>query len=137
MNCSEFRRRYSSYRDGCDPELAAEMDDHIELCPACAAYDRAVRTGVDALRGEIILPSPGFAARLAARLARAERAVEFAAPHVSPVMATAAALLLVSLVALTLKQSVILPPVAAAEQPLLIAKPTLLAAPPFVAFERN
>jgi hypothetical protein len=137
MNCIEFRQRYSDYRDGFDPELAADMDDHIEACDGCAAYDRALRDGVDALRHELILPSPDFAERLARRIATAGHVPEAFPPRVSPFMATAAALLLISLAALTIKESVLLPPVVVAEQPLVVAKPKLLAAPPFVAFDRQ
>ncbi len=137
MTCADFRRRYSAYRDGTDPELAAEMDDHMEDCPACAAYDRAVREGVEVLRRAVVLPSPGFARRLARRIATAGTVPEPVPPRVSPVMATAAAILLVSLVALTLRDSVLLPPEVAAEQALVIVKPRLLASPPFVAFERD
>ncbi|HXG43451.1 MAG TPA: zf-HC2 domain-containing protein [Gemmatimonadales bacterium] len=137
MTCAEFRRRYSAYRDGTDPVLAAEMDDHMEVCPACAGYDRAVREGVEALRHAVVLPSPDFAQRLAHRIATAEQVPEPVPPRVSPLMATAAALLLASLAALTVKDSLLLPPQAAAEQALVVAKPRLLASPPFVTFERD
>jgi anti-sigma factor RsiW len=137
MTCAEFRRWYSAYRDGTDPALAAEMDDHMEVCPACAKYDRAVREGVEALRRAVVFPSPDFASRLAHRIATAERVPDPVPPRVSPLVTTAAALLLVSLAALTVKDSLLLPPEAAAEQTLVVAKPRLLASPPFVAFERD
>ena len=136
MNCRDFRRQYSSYRDGHDPVLAAEMDDHIEGCLACAAADRALREGVDALRGEQLHPSPGFRDRLELRLASDEMVEEPLPPRVSPFAATAAAILFATLVGLTLKQLVVLPPPVAAEEPMVVAQPKLLPGMPFVAFER-
>ncbi len=136
MNCREFRRQYSAYRDGHDPELAAEMDDHIESCPACAAADRALREGVDALRGHQLHPSADFRERLELRLASDEYVAEPLPPRVSPFAATAAAILFVTLVGLTLKQLMVLPPPVAAEQPMVVAQPKLLPGMPFVAFER-
>ncbi|HXI21049.1 MAG TPA: hypothetical protein VNH46_08195 [Gemmatimonadales bacterium] len=137
MDCRDFRRQYSAYRDGHDPVLAAEMDDHIEVCALCAAYDRAVRHGVEALRGELVTPSPDFLARLETRLAGSERVPEAHPPRISPWAATAAALLFITLVGLTFKETMVLPPpVAAAEQPMVVARPVLLTGIPIVAFER-
>jgi hypothetical protein len=136
MECREFKRRYSSYRDDHDPELAADMDDHIEVCPACAAFDRALRGGIEALRGDVILPSPEFRTRLAARLSE-EPAIEVAAPHVPAWAATAAAVLLITLAGLSLKTMMVLPPPVAAEmQPMVVAQPKLQPGIPFVVFER-
>jgi len=136
MNCRDFRRQYSAYRDGHDPELAAEMDDHIESCPTCAAADRALREGVDALRGQQLHPSPDFRERLELRLASDEFVDDPLPPRVSPFAATAAAVLFVTLVGLTLKQLMVLPPPVAAEQPMVVVQPKLLPGMPFVAFER-
>jgi hypothetical protein len=136
MDCREFRSRYSAYRDGHDPALAAEMDDHLEICPACAAFDRAVREGVDALRGGRVTPSPGFLERLELRLSSSE-AIPDPAPRISPWAATAAAALLATLVGLTLKEMMVLPPPAAAETPIVVAAPRLLPGIPFVAFEHT
>lgn len=137
MDCRDFRRRYTAYRDQHDPELAAEMDDHLEICPACAAYDRAVREGVETLRGEAITPSPGFLARLEARILSGETVPDPIPPSLSPWVATAATALVILLVALSLKDLMVLPPPVAAEvQPMVIAQPKLLPGMPFVIYER-
>ena len=137
MDCREFRRRYSAYRDAHDPELAADMDDHIEFCLDCAGFDRAVREGTDLLRGEQLVPSPDFMTRLTLRLATSEPVPEALPPRVSPWGATIAAGLLLALVSLTLKELMVLPPPVAAEvQPMVIAQPRLVPGIPFIAFER-
>jgi hypothetical protein len=137
MDCREFRRRYSAYRDGHDPELAADMDDHIEICPSCSALDRAVREGVEILRGEQILPSAGFAERLNRRLAHAEAVPDPLPPRVPPWAATVAAGLFITLIGLSLKTMMVLPPPVAAEmQPMVIVQPKLVPGIPFVVFER-
>ena len=137
MDCRKFRRQYSAYRDGHDPALAADMDDHMETCPDCAAYDRAVRSGVDALRGDTILPSPDFMARLAERIASGEVVPEPVPPRVSPLVATIAAALFVALLGLTaLKDLIVSPtPVAAEVPPFVVAEPKLMAGVPFVTFQ--
>lgn len=137
MDCRDFRRRYTAYRDQHDPELAAEMDDHLEVCPACAAYDRAVREGVEALRGEAITPSPGFLVRLEQRIRSGETVPDPIPPSLSPWLATAGTALVILLVLLSLKDLMILPPPVAAEvQPLVIARPKIMPGMPFVIFER-
>jgi len=136
MDCPEFRRQYSAYRDAHDPELAANMDDHMEVCPACAGYDRALREGDDLLRGGQVLPTPDFRARLEARLASGEVVPEAHPPRVSTWAATATAVLFAALVLLTLKEVVVLPPPVAAEQWLIVARPRLVPGLPFVVFER-
>ena len=136
MDCREFRRQYSAYRDAHDPELAANMDDHIETCAACAGYDRALREGVDLLRGRQVLPTPDFRARLDARLASNEVVPEAHPPRVSTWAATATAALFAALVLLTLKEVVVMPPPIAAEQWLVVARPRLVPGLPFVVFER-
>lgn len=137
MDCRDFRRRYSAYRDGHDPVLAAEMDDHIEVCPSCSASDRALREGVEVLRGEQVTPSPDFLSRLALRLASAEMVPEALPPRVSPWAATVAAGFFIAMVGLTLKEMMVLPtPVAAAVQPMVVARPRLIPGIPFVMFER-
>jgi anti-sigma factor RsiW len=137
MNCRQFQRQYAAYRDGHDPALAAEMDDHIEACPRCAAFDRAVREGVDALRGGQMAPSADFLARLEVRLQSAESVPEPLPPRVSPWAATAAAVLFAVLVGLTVKEIAVLPTPVAAETPMVVAQPRLVAGIPFVTFERT
>lgn len=137
MDCRDFRRRYTAYRDQHDPELAAEMDDHLEVCPACAAYDRAVREGVETLRGEAITPSPGFLVRLEERIRSGEIVPDPIPPSLSPWLATAGTALVILLVLLSLKDLMILPPPVAAEvQPLVISRPKVIPGMPFVIFER-
>jgi hypothetical protein len=137
MNCREFRRRYSAYRDGHDPVLAADMDDHIEICRACADLDRAVREGIETLRGEQILPSAQFTERLRLRLDSAEAVPDPLPPRVSPWAATVAAGLFITLIGLSLKTMMVLPPPVAAEmQPMVIVQAKLVPGIPFVFFER-
>lgn len=136
MDCWQFHRHYPAYRDGHDPGLAAEMDDHIEACPRCASFDRAVREGVEALRGSQMTPSADFLARLEARLLTTEAVPEPLPPRVSPWAATAAAVLFVTLVGLTVREIAVLPTPVAAETPMVVVQPRLVAGIPFVAFER-
>jgi hypothetical protein len=136
MNCRQFHRKYAIYRDGHDPALAAEMDDHIEGCPRCAAFDRAVREGVEALRGSQLQPSSEFLTRLEERLQTGEVVPEPMPPRVSPWAATAAAVLFGVLVALTMREITVLPTPVAAETPMVVAQPVLVPGIPFVAFER-
>ncbi len=113
------------------------MDDHIEICPACAAYDRAVREGVESLRGELILPTPGFHDRLAERLRGNEPLPDLEPPRVAPWAATAAALLVGTLALFALRDFTVLPePVAAEVQPMVVAQPRILPGMPFVVYER-
>lgn len=136
MLCRQFHRQYAAYRDGHDPTLAAEMDDHIESCPRCAEFDRAVREGVDVLRGAQLELSDDFVSRLEARLQSDEHVPEPLPPRVSPMAATAAAVLLAALVVLTIREIAVLPTPVAAETPMVVAQPRLVAGIPFVAFER-
>lgn len=136
MNCRRFHRQYAAYRDGHDPALAAEMDDHIEACLRCAAFDRAVREGVEALRGGQLVPSADFRARLELRLRSSESVPEPLPPRVSPWAATAAAVLFAAMVGLTVREIAVAPTPVAAESPMVVAQPRLVAGIPFVTFER-
>src|SRR6266851_1919926 len=75
MTCTEFRDRYTEFRDGLI-SAARELrrfERHLARCAACAGYDAALRDGVRALQGAgTIEPSAGFRRRLDVRL-RAER----------------------------------------------------------------
>lgn len=135
MHCRDFRRRYTDYRDGFDPALAAEMDDHLELCQECAAFDRAIRQGIHSLQEGQLLPSPDFQKKLEARLASAEPVPEPHPPRVSPWGVTAAAALFVLLVSLTLRELTVLPPPAAAESPMVVTQPRIVPGIPFIVFE--
>ena len=105
MRCRDFRRQYSTYRDGTDPALVAEMEDHLAACPDCTAYDKAVSQGVDVLRDARLDLSPDFRNRLNARIASGEVVPEPIPPRVSPWAATAAALVLATLLVFTIRQS--------------------------------
>ena len=138
MDCRDFRRRYSAYRDGHDPELAADMDDHLEVCARCAAFDRAVREGTEILRGGEIAPSPAFLAGLEARIQSGEVVPEPIPPRVSPWAATAAVLLLAILAAMNFRDFTVLSePVAAEVQPMVVAQPRVIPAMPFIIYERT
>src|SRR5690349_13637177 len=134
MDCQDFRRHYTDYRDGFDPALAAEMDDHLESCAECAAFDRAIRQGIHSLQTGQLEPSPDFMARLEHRIASREMVPEAHPPRVSRWAATAAAILLVALVSLTLRELTVLPPPAAAESPMVVTEPRLVPGIPFVVF---
>jgi len=136
MRCRDFRRQYSTYRDGTDPALVAEMEDHLTSCADCAAYDKAVSDGVDLLRGARLNLSPNFRNRLNARIASGEAVPEPIPPRISPWAATAAALVLATLVVFTIRQSTEVTPVAAAEKPAVLARPQMIPGIPFVAFRR-
>ena len=75
MTCTEFRDRYTEFRDGLitSPRELRRFERHLTRCAVCGDYDAALRRGVLALQGaETIEPSASFRRRLDARL-RAER----------------------------------------------------------------
>jgi hypothetical protein len=119
MTCSEFRRLYSAYRDEHEPSLAAAMDDHLEVCSSCAVFDRAVREGVEVLRGASVAPSDPFP------------------PRLSPAMTGLGAALLLTLAGLAVRGLFVTPSPAAAEPPpLVIARAHLVPGIPFVIFDK-
>ena len=144
MRCQDFLQNYSAYRDGLDARLAADMEDHLEVCPSCANFDRAVREGVELLQGEVVRPSPDFMERLQARLLSEPAPpaddghflLPITTPRLSPLMMSAVMLLAALLVAFTLKPAQVVTPAAAAERPDLVSQPRLMAGIPFVAFDR-
>jgi hypothetical protein len=73
MDCRQFRDRHLALLDATLPELeVVEMQRHLLECEACARHDTAVRRGLLIFRNlPPIEPSPDFAARLEARIARA------------------------------------------------------------------
>jgi anti-sigma factor RsiW len=138
MTCSEFRQSYSAYRDEHDPGLAAAMDDHLELCASCAAFDRAFREGVEALRGAAVAPSEGFGPRLEERLATSELVPEPFPPRLPPAMTGLGAVLLLALAGLALRGLFVAPAPAAAEPPpLVVARAHLIPGIPFVIFDHD
>jgi hypothetical protein len=67
MNCAEFSRYYTDFRDGNDPDLAARMRAHVEGCRRCGTHHRALLIGVEALQYGEIEPSEGMYHSLSAR----------------------------------------------------------------------
>jgi hypothetical protein len=72
MTCTEFRERYTEYRDGLTPPRETRrFERHMSQCAACRNHNRALGEAVLALRDmETITPSPDFRRKLEARLAR-------------------------------------------------------------------
>src|SRR5258708_23096114 len=85
MTCTEFRDRYSDFRDGLitAPREQRACQRHMALCAECRAYDTRVRRGVLALQasGEIEV-SAEFRRRLDARLRRERLTAAFTAAPV-------------------------------------------------------
>ena len=73
MDCPEFLRRYSDFRDGLvtAPRERRRFERHLARCEPCRRYDTALRRAALALRGVgDVEPSPGFRRRLDERLRR-------------------------------------------------------------------
>jgi anti-sigma factor RsiW len=70
VNCSDFLRDYSSYRDGLlGAERRAAFEAHVSECPSCDRYDRVVGDGVGQLQAlRTVEPSHDFMPRLQHRL---------------------------------------------------------------------
>jgi anti-sigma factor RsiW len=70
VNCSDFLRQYSDYRDGLiEPARGAEMDAHLAGCAGCARYHRVIASGIGELRAiPEIEPSGDFLPRLQHRI---------------------------------------------------------------------
>jgi hypothetical protein len=100
MDCTQFLRQYSEFRDGetRDPELCSRLRRHLATCPDCARYDGRIRCAVGLLRSAPELePSPRFRHRLADRLAAGEDVAQPITPAPAGVMVglmVAAAILL-------------------------------------------
>lgn len=67
MNCCEFGRNSSDFRDGTDAELAHRMREHAAACGHCRARTWALQIGVDVLRMSEIEPSEGLVQALRMR----------------------------------------------------------------------
>jgi anti-sigma factor RsiW len=138
MTCTEFRDRYTEFRDGLIT-AARELrrfERHLARCTACAGYDAALRHGVRALQGaEAIEPSAGFRRRLDVRL-RAER-LQLAEPPLRARAGIAAALFVAAALALVAVESLgpKRPVTAAALPPVPFPKPVARAGVPFVTFQ--
>ena len=106
MDCREFRDKHSLLIDvRCSAIEEDEMREHMRRCPDCDRHDTRVRRSLLVARSLTpIEPSPGFRARLDARL-REVAASPATAEHVTsrfarvaprlPLFATAAAILLI------------------------------------------
>lgn len=56
MDCDEFLRGYSEFRDRrCPFPVRSQFEEHLESCDSCRRYDRVLRRGVHVLRR---LPTP-------------------------------------------------------------------------------
>ena len=151
MDCSNFRNHHLAFLDQTlpDVELVA-MQRHLLECEACARHDTAVRRGLLLFRNlPPIEPSPDFARRLEARLARAReearlRAAAYAGsfngrqrgPSVSAFAAAAAGVMAAGYLAVVALDAIsppehlaLAPVVATAPEP----APTPVATPAYVA----
>ena len=143
MTCTEFRDRYTEFRDGLitAPRELRRFERHLARCGACSEYDAALRRGVLALQGaETIEPSASFRRRLDARL-RAER-LQLAEPPlrtrgggggsagIAAALFVAAALALVAVESLGSRRLA-----TAALPPVPFPKPVARAGVPFVTFQ--
>lgn len=75
MDCRAFRKRHLAFVDDTLPGVdIGRMREHLEVCPACSAWDNRVRRSLLVARNHLrtIEPSEEFSQRLASRLA-AER----------------------------------------------------------------
>ena len=138
MTCTEFRDRYTEFRDGLIT-AARELrrfERHLARCTACAGHDAALRHGVLALQGaETFEPSAGFRHRLDVRL-RAER-LQLAEPPLRARAGIAAALFVAAALALVAVESLgpKRPATVAALPPVPFPKPVARAGVPFVTFQ--
>ena len=86
MDCRQFRAQHLSFLDDSlpDAELVA-MQRHLAECADCTRHDTAVRRALLIFRNlPPIEPSPDFAARLEARLARAREEARLRAAALGP-----------------------------------------------------
>ncbi len=140
MTCTEFRDRYSDFRDGLitAPREQRACQRHMALCAECRAYDTRVRRGVLALQasGEIDV-SAEFRRRLDARLRRERLTAAFTAGPVRAAGGLAAALFVAVALLLLASEGGRRPRVAEARPlpPAAFPKPVARAGIPFVSFQ--
>lgn len=98
MDCSEFQKLYSDYRDGRleDARVARSVREHLGECEACSRYDALVCRGVMALRSvdELEPTKPVVFSGLALLTDSAETSSPTPAKFVSGLMVAAALALL-------------------------------------------
>lgn len=131
MRCHDFLSHYSAWRDGLEPDRALDMEAHLESCPGCQAHHDALHQGVVTLFETEIELSPDFGDRLEQRLQAAT--AERQSPHISPLAATAMAVLGALVIAVAARRPSVTP-VAAEAQPPVMAHPVAFAGAPFVVF---
>jgi hypothetical protein len=140
MTCSEFRDRYSDFRDGLmtAPREQRRCERHLALCAECRAYDTRVRRGVLALQasGEIAV-SPEFRRRLDSRLRRERLSAALVAGPVRTAGGLAAALFVAAALLLLASEGGHRASVAEARPlpPVAFPKPVARAGIPFVSFQ--
>jgi hypothetical protein len=136
MDCTEFRDRYSEFRDATvtAPRELKRFRRHISVCAPCRAFDAALHAGVAAWRAAPdAQPSADFRQRLEARLAR-----EAARRPVPAILVRVAAALLVAVaVTLVAREAARRPAVATtpALPPVAFPKPVANAGVPLVTFQ--
>lgn len=136
MDCTEFRERYTEFRDATvtAPRELKRFRRHLSVCASCRAFDAALHAGVATLRvAPSLEPSADFRRNLDARLAR-----EAARRPVPAVLVRMAAAALVA-VALTLVAREAgrrpAPPPTAALPPVAFPKPVANTGVPLVTFQ--
>lgn len=118
MDCRAFRNSHVAFVDDTLPGVEQRaMEEHLASCQVCAAHDACVRRSLMAARSlEPIMPSSDFSARLRARL-DAERRRLLApvplmrGPSLAAFAATAAALVLIGVLAVELQLEDVAPPI--------------------------
>jgi hypothetical protein len=143
MDCREFRDRHALLIDvRCSALEEDEMREHMRECPRCSRLDMLVRRSLFLVRNLTpIEPSPGFRARLDARL-REVAALPVDTLHrrrlpLAPLLATAAAVIAVAVMGAQMgsapAEPIRLPPVVAstpAFEHAPLATPALVATVP-------
>ena len=138
MTCTEFRDRYTEFRDGLisAPREVRRFQRHLSRCAECRRYHTSLQRGVLALQGaETIEPSTDFRRRLDARLRR--EGLRLADPPLRTPARIAAALFIVAALALLAGEGMrpVRHTAVAALPPVPFPKPVARAGVPFVTFQ--
>lgn len=102
MDCDEFLRGYSDFRDRRHPRpVLSRFESHLEGCESCRRYDRVVRRGVHVLRTlPCPCPSSDFVPRLRHRIYHLEDGIPMSDRATSGGSAALTAMAAVGLLAL-------------------------------------
>lgn len=94
MDCREFLDKHSLYVDlMCSALEENEMREHVRRCPKCSRHDTVVRRSLLLVRNlPVIEPSPGFQARLDARIRASTASLVASSGPIRPSLRTFAAL---------------------------------------------